>query len=526
MTPSEVDPCRTADTPPAPILGGFGHGVLWSYVTLFSTGAATFFTAGWAVRRVGEAGFGVFALATSLTALLLVVDYTIGLSVMHAGARARSSRDVDERSTEAAVVHTAHGALTVTGLATAVATAGITAVLLVAGFRPVPFTAEAVALLGLATSLVLATSALPSLLVAYQRFSLRAAATVAGVVVRIAVVVLATGPFGLAALGLAQLLGVVTERAVMVVLVRRAVPWFSPAPQLPERASLRQVTTFAGPLFLINISGYMFTLSDLAVIGALVGASAVGMYHVGSLLPVYVVAVLVTGYNVVLPALIASDDHTGQEAATAFLTRVFSYLGGAAFGLAAVLRGDIVELLLGHRSSLAENTLLAFCGIGTANVLVHGCAWLLIARGHHRILARAVAVELPLNLVLTIALVWGLGAVGAAVATMATAAFMDFCVLPAVTRGRFRRSVLDVVLGNGLVPAALGVLVAASVGTASRLIQAPSHRVVAAALMVALAGTALGLVLLEDSGRRTLRQALSRSVPSAGGGPVDAVACR
>ncbi|MGI8806671.1 MAG: polysaccharide biosynthesis C-terminal domain-containing protein [Acidimicrobiales bacterium] len=500
-----------APAPPS-LLGGYGRGVGWTYLSLLLTGGSTFFLAAWSVRRVGTAQYGLFALVTSLAALLTIFDYALGLTVQRAGSRVGAGEPDDENLT---TVHAAHGAYVLLGLAGLACTLVTCAVAGLAGPAGPPYLVETVALLGAASSLQLGTAALPAVALACRRFSLRSGATVVGVAVRVGVALLAVGRFGVAGLALAQLLGVVVERLVLAELVQRRIAWFTLRPTIPDRRALRDVSGYALPLLLINVSAQLFAVSDLVAVGALVGASAVGVYQVSSLVPLYIAAVLVVGYNVVFPSLAGSDDSAGQEQATMFLTRLFGYLGGTGLALVAVLRRDVVELLLGRPDDLAEDVLLVLCAMSLANLVVHGLASLLIARGRQRLMARAVAIELPMNIVLTVALVVAFGAVGAAVGTLITAVLMDFLILPIVSRGEFGHPALAITLRHGVVPAAAGVAVALVGAQAARLAGTPAPRLLLAASAAGVVAVAAGLALLGRGGRRTVRDAFAGTPPAA-----------
>jgi len=483
----------------------------WTYLSLLLSGGSTFFLAAWSVRRIGTAQYGLFALVTALAALLAVFDYALGLTVQRAGARVdqRAAGDPAERRENLDAVRASHGAYALLGLAGMLLTAVVGATVAILGTAGRPFLLQTVALVGVATSVQLGSAALPAVVLACRRYSLRSGATVAGVAVRVSVALLTVDHVGVAGLALAQLLGVLVERAVLAQLVRRRIPWFALRPSVPDGAALRRVTAYALPLLLINVSGQLFAVSDLVAVGALVGASAVGVYQVSSLVPLYLAGVLIVGYNVVFPALAGSDDAASQEYATAFLTRVLSYVGAIGLGLIALRRGDVLDLLLGGPNDLAEDVLLALSAVSLANLLVHGQASLLIARGRQRLMAWAVVIELPVNVVLTVVLVIRYGAVGAAVGTLGTAVLMDFVILPLISRGEFGSSSLAITVRNGMVPAVLATgvaLVAAGVGG---LAGPPALRLVLATAVAAVVGTGAGLVLLGADGRRTVRGALA-----------------
>lgn len=502
-----------AATPGPPLLGGYARGVAWTYLSVVLTGASTFFLAAWSVRRVGTAEYGVFALVAALAALLMVFDYAMGLAVQRSASRVAAGLDVDEQQ---AVVHAAHGAYALLGVAIA-AVAGVAAVLLaVAGPDDVPRLPAVVVLLGLATALQVGTAALPALAAGWRRFSMRSGASIAGVAVRVAVALLTVGRFGVAGLGMAYLLGVVVDRVVLLRLLAGTVPWFAVRPSRPQPAALRTVAAFAFPLLVLNLGAQLFAVSDLVAVGTFVGKSAVGVYQVAALLPVQVCGFLMIGYNVAFPSLSGSDDPGAQEAATAFLTRVFMFVGAAALGLAALLRADVVAVVLGRPSGLAEDVVALFCAIGVANLAVHGLASLLIARGHQAVMARVVSVEFVVNVVLTVWFVVSFGAVGAAVATLATVVLMDFVVFPVIARGRFALPVLTTVGRHGALPAVLGGAVAGVAAWVATPAGSGAPRLAVGGAVAAALAAVAGLFLLGRAGRTTLRQALGSGRPAPG----------
>ena len=522
MSESPLAPEGAPEVVPS-LLGGYARGVAWTYLSVLLTGASTFFLAAWTVRRVGAAEFGQFAVVASVAGLLTMFDYALGLAVQRATARVESGAPDAEAQRD--TVHAAHGAYVVVAAALAALVALVAVVLRAAGPARMPRLWSTVALLGLATAMQLATAALPAVALGGRRFPARSSATLAGLAVRVAVAVLTVGRRGVPGLALAHLLGVAVDRLVLLARLRRQIPWFVAWPSPPDRAALRGVLGFALPLLVLNVSAQLLVVSDLVVVGALVGAAAVGVYQVGALAPLQLGGLLMIGYNVAFPALAGSDDHAGQESATAFLTRLFSFLGATGLVLAALLRADVVPVLLGRPSALAEDVVAVTCAVCMANLTLHGLVSLLIARGEHVVMARLVAIELPLNLVLTVGFVLALGAVGAALATLATVALLNFVAFPLASRGRFTRSALDTVARHGVLPALAGGAVAlAAAQLAGAVAGAGGGRLVVGAALAAVSGGMTGLVLLGAEGRRTLRHALAPDGRGAAADPAPVVA--
>ena len=214
-------------------------------------------------------------------------------------------------------------------------------------------------LLGLATSLDVGTAAIPSVARGHRQFSLLTVATLVSVVVRVGVALATINRFGVAGLAFAQVVGVLAERLMLARLLHTRVGWFELRARNPDRRALRLVTAMAVPLVVLNLGAPLFNLVDLVTIGAFVGRSAVGVYQIASLLPVYVLSVLLVGYTVVFPSLVrqrrrgrAGDGHHVPH------PDILLYRRCTGFMLALWLRRDIIVVLLGEPSGWAESVLV------------------------------------------------------------------------------------------------------------------------------------------------------------------------
>ena len=494
------------------LLGGFARGLAWTYVGLVLTGASTFFLAAWAVRRIGTAEYGLYALITSWTALLVICHYAIGFSVVRASARVDANLPSLDGVEDRQIVHAAHGAFAWMGALAMAVTVVACGAVIVTGSGSDSYLLVTILLLGLATSLDVGTAAIPSVARGHRQFSLLTAATLVSVVVRVGVALATINRFGVAGLAFAQVVGVLAERMMLARLLHTRVGWFELRARNPDRRALRLVTAMAVPLVVLNLGAPLFNLIDLVTIGAFVDRSAVGVYQIASLLPVYVISILFVGYTVVFPSLSGSDDAADQESATMFLTRIFSYVAGTGFMLALWLRRDIIVVLLGEPSGWAESVLVISAAACLADMFVHGMATLLIVRGRQKLMARAVAIQIPVNLALTIVLVAAFGAVGAAVGKLATLLLLDFIVFPIISRGEFGQSALSATLRHGMVPAAAGAAVATVAGAAAMQMGSPVERFATAAVVGGTLAVAAGLVLLGSEGRKSLRGAFAKHV--------------
>jgi len=495
------------DLPPGmALLDGYGRGAGWTYLSLGVTGGSTFLLTAWSLRRIGTAEYGLFAIVTALTNVFLTFDYALGLGVQRAGARVRSALDDTESQENRDRVRAAHCTFAVLGLAIVGVAALVAVVILAVGTARRPYVLETVLLLGFAMALQMGTAALPAVTLATRQVPLRSCAAIAGIVTRVVIALLMVPRFGVAGLGLAQVGGVAADRLVLIRFLSQRLPWFEMRPTVPNRSELRQVANFAAPLLGIGVSQQLLVACDVVVVGIVSGASAVAVYQVASIVPLYAVGILTVGYNVILPALAGSNDLADQEDATAFLTRLFCYVAGVGFVLVALFRRDLIDLLLGRRSHLAENILIIACGIALARIALHGLVLVLIARGRQVLMVRTLAAEVPLNVILTVALVVAWGPVGASTATLATVLLLNSLIFPLAARHEFRDAVAMTLLRHGALPATLGAGVALlAAGASTRLQGTPLQGLALTALFAFVIGGIVGALVVGRPGRAALR---------------------
>lgn len=500
----------TVGTRPA-ILVGFSRDAFWNYIDLFLASAGNLLVVAYAVRRLGPAGYGVFALIATVAALLVSFDFGLSLSVTRAAARENATHQAEVEAVARREVQTAHSAYFLLALG-----AGAAVMAIVVSTLWLPGGAElgtgalatTVLLVGATVVVFFGTAAFSGIARGQRAYRLLAIASLAGAVAQLSVVTSLLATFGLPALGLGMLINVVVVRCVVAMWLRRQAPWFSLWPSRASRREFRQVAAFAGPLLVVSIAGHIVSSTDLFVVAALTTAANAGLYKVGSLVPVQAIAALYRGYDTVFPGLAASEDSDEQEAATRFLTRIVSFVAGVGFAGLAMLRGDVVNLLAGRHSAVASSVLLVFCIVWTINVTTHGLALLLIVRDRHRVFVPLVAAESVINLLLTFVLVSVTGPVGGAYASLVALGACNAVVLPLVVRDELKIPAARVIR-EGLLAASAGWACGSAAVMVNMLSWSPAARLASGAALSATVGAAVGWWVLGRSGRERLRMMLS-----------------
>lgn len=501
-------------TPSDLVVSGLGRNTLWQYANMLGAALAGLFLLGFTLRRLGTATYGLFALAVTAIGILGTVDFGLRLSVIRATARDTDAFPAGERAQARSDVEAAHFAYGSAGAAAAVVTAVVGLVVYVtsgglAAREQLPATIE---LIGLSIGLSLGTAVFSGILVGRRQFQVPAVGGLLGTAAEVAIVVPTVDRLRLFSLGLGLLGSIVVSQGYGAWWLRRHEPWFRLLPRRHDWRAISRVAVFAAPLLVLPVAVQVISATDLLVVGAVASAAAVGLYQAGKTVPNQAISLLFTGVDTTYPNLAGTGDAAGQEFAVQFLTRVAAFVGGAVFATMILLRTDIVRVVLGRPSALAESVLIVFCGIWLANIPVHGPSLLLIARGRQRVFVPLVAAEATANVALTIPFAIWMGPIGAAVATLGTIAVSDLIVFPYLARHEY----LDATVW-GFTAAAIATMVvgAASAGIAVAPLLALTSGITRLVVGVAAGGVvscALGLLLLRRKGRRTLATMLRRPV--------------
>lgn len=500
-------------------MSGMARNMAWRYLSQATSLTGGLVVVAYSLRRLGPSRYGWFALVSTVFGLLGTVDFGLTFSVVRAVARDNERDGADEAAAARREVEVAHATYAALGAVSLVGS-GLVAIVL-----PDIETAHSVALgqlrltvilVGLALALSLGTSTFAGIPTGRQRFAIPSISLITGSITNVLVVVLALPSLGLVALGWGELAGVLVGQVACVAWLRRYERWFRLFPRGATLAEVRTVAVFAAPLLVLSIGGQVIATTDLLVVGAVTAAGAVALYKVGSLIPTQLVSTLYLGYDTVYPSLSGERDPRAQERMTALLSRVLSFVAGMTFGVLVLLRQDVVQLFVGHPSSLAQELVVLFSITWCANVPVHGLALLLISRGRQGVFVGLVAGEAVANTGLTVLLGILLGAVGPAIATLATLAVSNVLLFPLLIRRELERSPYRW-LAQGFGAMALGLSGAlAGAGTATLILRAGTTRLVSGSAFTACVGLAGGLLLLGRSGRANLATLLRRAeTPSA-----------
>lgn len=500
------------DRRPASSADGVGRDVVLTYLTPLATAVTSLLLLGYALRHVGTTDYGLFAILSSIIALVTMVDYSLSTSVVRSAAQRATAANDAARDAAGFEVSVAHSALAVLG--GCVVLLGVPMAYLLPSVIQVPTGRGSdlfvcTLLISLAAGLSLATAALAGAARGCRLFGALALSSLAGMASRVILVVLLAPRLKLVALGVAQLTSVLVDRVLIAGWIRRRVPWFPFRPRRFTLASARRVAAFAAPLLLFAINYQIVTSSDAIAIGVLVGAPAVAAYRVGAIIPIQTLVLLATAWTAIFPTLAGERSPSAQLALMRFATRILTYVGAICFGVIALFREDVVRLLFGRADPLAELVMLLFSLIFAVHLGLHGLFMLLVARNRQRVVALVVPVELAINLSLTVILVQVFGPWGAALAGVISYGFTDLVLFPFLARREFVPVPARLIATDTLVPALLGGLVCFLATLPCRLLLGPSFaRLVVSALLAVAIGGVTGLLMLRNRGRRHLLDAL------------------
>ena len=409
-------------------------GTLTSYVLLGVTIVLGIFLMPFTMRHLGQANYGVWMLAASMTAYFQLLDLGYGSGLVRQITQADARGDEDEVNV---VLSTAVVVYTVVGIVTLAATA-----LLIVVFVPrfPKLTADQVrtaqfilAILGTRMAIGFPMGVFGAVNTARQRFALTGSIAIAVALLQGAVTyfVLRAG-HGVVTLVAATTALSLASFVAYAAAARHTFPAMRLSPSRFSFRHVRDVTSFSLYLFLIGIAYHLATNVDNLIIGAYVGTTAIAVYTVAVRLSEYQREFCGKFTGFLFPLVVRFHETRDEGALRATMidgTRIaLALVAGVTLGLIAFGR-DLIHIWMGagFEATIVPLYVLALAGI--VMVAQGPTGTILLGTGRHRLVAFASVSEISANAILSIALVGRFGLTGVALGTAIPFALINLLVL-------------------------------------------------------------------------------------------------
>jgi O-antigen/teichoic acid export membrane protein len=415
-------------------------GTLTCYVLLGVTIVLGIFLMPFTMRHLGQANYGVWMLAASMTAYFQLLDLGYGSGLVRQITQADARGDEDEINV---VLSTAMVVYTVVGLVTLVATAALT-VLVIPRFPKLSHdqvrTAQWIlAILGARMAIAFPMSVFGAINTARQRFALTGSIAIVVALIQGAVtfVVLNAG-YGVVTLVAATTALGIASFVVYAAAARQTFPGMRLSPSRFSVRHVRDVTSFSLYLFLISVAYHLATNIDNLIIGAYVGTAAIAIYTVAVRLSEYQREFCGKFTGFLFPLVVRFHETQDAGALRATLvdgTRIaLALVACVTLGLIAFGRG-LIHIWMGTGFEATVMPLYVLALAGVVMVAQGPTGTILLGTGRHRLVAFASVAEISANAILSIALVHRFGLTGVAVGTAVPFAIINlFVLMPAACR--------------------------------------------------------------------------------------------
>jgi O-antigen/teichoic acid export membrane protein len=461
-------------------------------------------------RRLGEAGFGTWSVLLTLTMISDLIEHGFSAGAAKLIAEARGRADRDEVRELIAVTSVLMGAMGIIALAFAGLLAVVAAGLAAPGERSA-FQAGLI-VLGVAALLRLICGGYGAALMGYQRWDLWNAAqgvkVVGYVVLAVVAIESGAGVFGLAvAFAVPLALGGVAQHA----LLRRIDPSMPLRPHRGAEGRLRDVGRFNGFVLLADSMVFIGQRLDTVFIAGIASAAAAAPYAAAVRLQSGVQSLTLPFLNLLLP-MVSELDARRQTAEVVrrlvFATRLSLQMTLPVALAIALFAHDIVDAWLGaDADDVAVPIIVALMAVQVFGLTAYASEKVLIGVGQVRTVGMLAVAEGITNVVASVTLISVLGAVGAAVGTLAVTVALSPLRFPLACRA-LGTPLLPAVRAATL-PALQGVVPAAMVMIAIFLAMDPGLLRLGAGTILGL-GLALLLGLLQAGPGRVSRFVRSR----------------
>lgn len=409
--------------------------ILSNWASYFVTAGVGFALAPFILHRLGNTGYGLWTLVLSLTGYFGLLDLGIRSSVGRFVARYLALNDEDKtnRTVSSAL------AILASGGALALLATVVVVKFFFGAFSVEPeFVASGKAALlisGLNMALILPLGVFSSTLIALERYDVISGVTIAGELLRAALVVwsLKQG-YGLVALASIVLLVTILQYSAMAIAVRILYRPLRLAPRYVHRRTLGELFGFGVFRFITIVATQMIFYSSSVVIGIFLGASSITYYAIAATLINYGRNVVSLVTDTLFPAaarMDAREDLAGLRKLLAVGTQIAV---GIALPLCLgyiFLGAQFITLWMGKEYVSSAGLLMVltigqFCSMSqNATVLV------LSGMAKHRVLAYLALAEGVANVALSLFLVGRLGLIGVAWAMVIPSVVNNALIVPA-----------------------------------------------------------------------------------------------
>jgi O-antigen/teichoic acid export membrane protein len=410
-------------------------------------------------RRLGADGFGtwsvMFAVGTVFT--LLQIGCAGGVSKYLAEYRAQHRRADLERTLSAALALLAVGGVLCLAISAAVGFLGegLAAHGERSAFR------WGILLIGAVMLVRLPLTAYAALLLGYQRYDLSNACWAFSILAFPVGAVLAVeagaGVLGVAAAYAAGLLG---GALLFAAMARRADPELPLRPGRPTRQALGSVGAFSSFTLLAESMVFISQRLDAVLIAGIRNAATAAPYAAAGKLQSGVQGLTQPFVDLLMPMtsdLWSADRRAEVARRLLIVTRVALQIALPVTVALALFADDVVRLWLGADApSTAAGIVAALMAVQALTIVGVPSEKVLVGIGRARLVGTLAVVEGVSNLAVSVVLISSVGAIGAALGTLATTAAIAPVRLPLACRAigcRLRRPVLESLLPSALAAA-------------------------------------------------------------------------
>ena len=408
--------------------------ILANWLALGIATVVGFFLTPYMLRHLGDTGFGLWVLVTTLTGYYGLLDFGLRNSTSRFVAHYEAHDDAGGLERVVSTALFANGAL---GLL----------VLLMAGVIawnldrlvavPEGWTQTArglVLVFGVGSALGFPLNMFGHVLEGFQRFTWIGGVQATITVGRAALTVwLLSRGYGVLAVGVLTLFTTLAGSLIYAAVVHRIYPQLRIRWASVDRAMFRQLAGFGLVAFAISISATLRFQADALVIGAFLSVQAVAHFSIASKLIFYVTDVVQAMAWVFTPVFSHLDAKRDVRRLGQALVKANRYSSFVAFPLTAfvaVAGQSLITVWVGSRYVSSYPVLLVLLLPTCLYLAQAGSPKLLYGMARHSMLARIFLLEGLVNIALSIALVRWYGILGVALGTAIPMALTSLFVLP------------------------------------------------------------------------------------------------
>lgn len=292
-------------------------GVILSYVFMIFEVLSTLLITPFIIRTLGQAEYGVYKLAASINAYLLLLDLGMGNAIVRYIAKYRSNNDKDAERKFFGVATLFYLVIAIIALVIGVYLVDVFPVMFSKGLLPdeIILGQKLLVITMINSAITLGTATFNNIIIAYEKFAISRGASIIQIILRMILTVIVLnvgmGSMGIVSVNLLMTIVCRLTFALYVLIKIRLKPKFRGL----EIKFIKEIIVYSSFILLQMVATQINATADQILLGTMVSSSAIiiGIYGIGTQIVSYFQSIGASFTSILMPGIVKLVENNGTK---------------------------------------------------------------------------------------------------------------------------------------------------------------------------------------------------------------------